>query len=486
MRLFATVAVVLLSAGSVLALQPIEISEDGCLAAVPEQTPGPGIVTVRGIGVPYGPAPDWQNSLRVQVGGLAVADLNGDGWVDLVVGCYHSQSYPPYPDWENLIYYNIGGQLEAQPSWISLDEVSTTDVAIADINGDGYLDIFAANGDYDMAPCVIYWGSPSGPSNAPGWYSQIPNRAWTLAAVPFDWDHDGDIDVITANQGNSPQDPFRPIYGFINNNGVLAPVPGWQTPEISIQNGLAFADYDGDGWEDLAVSKWDNGFASCIYRNVNGTLQTAPAWTTGVSALDKCVAWADVDRNGWPDLALGHSPTWLFANYGGVLTRVWQSAASYFGHQDLKFCDVNRDGWPDLAEIHFSDGKTHIYLNRNGTLDSVPTWTYDSPGAGTAIAFADINGDRWPDLICGYSGQPSVVVFYARPPQYSLGDLNCDGQVNAFDIDPFVLALTSTPPEYPEYYAQYPSCNHQLADVNGDGLLNAFDIDPFVDLLTGS
>jgi len=65
------------------------------------------------------------------------------------------------------------------------------------------------------------------------------------------------------------------------------------------------------------------------------------------------------------------------------------------------------------------------------------------------------------------------------------GDLNCDGVVNAFDIDPFVLALTSTPPNYPEYYAVYPGCDALLADANGDGVLNAFDIDPFVTLLTG-
>ncbi len=63
---------------------------------------------------------------------------------------------------------------------------------------------------------------------------------------------------------------------------------------------------------------------------------------------------------------------------------------------------------------------------------------------------------------------------------YAIGDLNCDGLINAFDIDPFVLALTS-----PESYAQsFPHCNYMLADINGDGMVNSFDIDPFVILLT--
>lgn len=62
------------------------------------------------------------------------------------------------------------------------------------------------------------------------------------------------------------------------------------------------------------------------------------------------------------------------------------------------------------------------------------------------------------------------------------GDMNCDGLWNAFDIDPFVLALTD-----PIGYGQaYPDCDYRHADINCDGSVNAFDIDPFVALLTGS
>jgi hypothetical protein len=438
-----------------------------------------GTVIIRDTGVPYGTAPDWQNTLRRQVGGLQAADMNGDGWIDVVVGCYQSDSYPPYTDWENLIYYNIGGSLEADPSWISADEVSTGDVQVGDINRDGYPDVFAANGGYAMASSVIYWGGPSGPSTSPGWVSAEPGRAWNNYAILFDFDHDNDLDVVTANQGNSPSDPYRPVYVFFNDGGTLSTVPGWQSAETSIQNFLAFADYDGDGWEDLAVSKWAN-FQSGIYKNASGTLQTTPVWTTGNTASDKGVGWADVDHNGWPDLALGHSPTLLYGNNQGALSIVWSSGATYFGHSDLRFCDVNRDGWADLAEVHFSDGKTHIYLNRNGTLDTAPTWTYDSTAVGTALAFGDINGDRWPDLVIGYSGNPSVVVFYARPPVLP-GDMNCDGQVNFRDINPFVLAIADPV----AWQNLFPGCNLMNGDVNGDGAFNFRDINPFVALLRG-
>ncbi|MGE0480553.1 MAG: hypothetical protein AB7Q17_08785 [Phycisphaerae bacterium] len=62
------------------------------------------------------------------------------------------------------------------------------------------------------------------------------------------------------------------------------------------------------------------------------------------------------------------------------------------------------------------------------------------------------------------------------------GDMNWDGVVNNFDIDPFVLALTD-PATYVTLYgfdSLYPG------DVNRDGVLNNFDIDPFVAVVAGS
>lgn len=63
-----------------------------------------------------------------------------------------------------------------------------------------------------------------------------------------------------------------------------------------------------------------------------------------------------------------------------------------------------------------------------------------------------------------------------------VGDMNCDGMVNNFDIDGFVIALLN-----PSIYAlQYPMCNRYAADVNGDGQINNFDIDWFVSCILGN
>lgn len=61
---------------------------------------------------------------------------------------------------------------------------------------------------------------------------------------------------------------------------------------------------------------------------------------------------------------------------------------------------------------------------------------------------------------------------------YPFGDLNCSGAVDAFDIDPFVLALLA-PDVYTDVVAG--ACSINLADTNGSGGVDAFDIDSFVD-----
>lgn len=64
-------------------------------------------------------------------------------------------------------------------------------------------------------------------------------------------------------------------------------------------------------------------------------------------------------------------------------------------------------------------------------------------------------------------------------PDFEPGDMNCDGTINPFDIDGFMLAI-SDPGDYP---LSYPNCDMNLADIDGNGTINPFDIGPFLDLL---
>ncbi len=82
---------------------------------------------------------------------------------------------------------------------------------------------------------------------------------------------------------------------------------------------------------------------------------------------------------------------------------------------------------------------------------------------------------------CGWNIDDVVLTALLCEPPAAIGDLNCDGAVNFFDIDAFVLAIT----DLAGYEVAYPDCDIMLADCNGDGDVDFFDIDAFVMLITG-
>ncbi len=117
---------------------------------------------------------------------------------------------------------------------------------------------------------------------------------------------------------------------------------------------------------------------------------------------------------------------------------------------------AHTDGWV-LAEFNLSD--------------------FVTPSAQTRIRFTV---DDTPNNSITEAAIDAFSVFRLSCSMFGPGDMNCDGLVNAFDIDPFVLALTDAA----AYAAQNPDCDYMNGDMNGDGLVNAFDIDPFVARLT--
>ena len=141
-------------------------------------------------------------------------------------------------------------------------------------------------------------------------------------------------------------------------------------------------------------------------------------------------------------------------------------------------------------------GRLALTLANGQPAETVQTQNYQSPGPGVVTiscgegmlgrqvlpgaVFNDVFADQYvSDMFL-----PSALNDLSSGADL-YGDANCDGVVDGFDIQAFVLALTATPPDYPEYYAAQPGCDVWNADCNYDGQLDGFDIQPFVDLLTG-
>ncbi len=129
---------------------------------------------------------------------------------------------------------------------------------------------------------------------------------------------------------------------------------------------------------------------------------------------------------------------------------------------------------------------THGYLIEIGSVDGtagpgVLTITCNAIGA---CCFPGSVCQVLPELDCAAMGGvfqgPGTVC--DPNPCICVGDLNCDGQIDFRDINPFVLRLSNPS----NYFAAYPNCPDGNGDINGSGSVGFQDINPFVALLTGA
>ncbi|MGE0480704.1 MAG: hypothetical protein AB7Q17_09555 [Phycisphaerae bacterium] len=111
------------------------------------------------------------------------------------------------------------------------------------------------------------------------------------------------------------------------------------------------------------------------------------------------------------------------------------------------------------------------------------TYTVVPRGSETRIGVdRDLDGYFDRDELDECSDPADAASIPGGPGVTQVGDANCDGLVNNFDIDAFVLALTGGQTAWEAAF----SCNYLCAnDANGDGVVNNFDIDPFVAILAG-
>ncbi|MEW6199868.1 MAG: hypothetical protein AB1601_14545 [Planctomycetota bacterium] len=123
----------------------------------------------------------------------------------------------------------------------------------------------------------------------------------------------------------------------------------------------------------------------------------------------------------------------------------------------------------DMGVIALNAGQSTT-LTYDFTLDAD---SLAHPGDVKVVAFAQ-------DPLSAKPAQVFNGNFLNGPFGFRKGDLNCDGNVDFGDINPFVLALTNAA----GYAAQFPNCDINNGDIDGNGFVDFGDINPFVRLLT--
>ncbi len=264
---------------------------------------------------------DETNRLNGAVGdacGGFSADFNNDGEMDLYLG-----NYPSDP--QDTIYFNNGqgSFTEYTSSFLPNDSDYTVDVAAADMNGDGKIDILLGN---DGDPAFIYYNDNLGAGTAVGDYSYPQSRVSYTAQTglypalePVDFNGDGKMDFYFANKGPGTSDVLminmgndatnRAVFTEVTVPGIVSASP---TAKVTV------ADLNNDNRPDLIVMGGDthNQFTPArrpvIFRNtsVNGETSfvewtPALAFPTGLTHAGWHAAAFDTNNDRRLDIFIG-------------------------------------------------------------------------------------------------------------------------------------------------------------------------------------
>lgn len=315
--------------------------------------------------------------------------------------------------------------------------VGTSPLAVAsgDLDGDGDIDLAAANSSDDNVSILLR--AANGTYGSATNYSVGDNPVNIMAG---DFDGDGDLDLATNNSGSGGNNVSIILgagdgtFGSATNKNV----------GTSPQGGT-LGDFDGDGDLDLAVANSGSTSLSILLGAGNGTFADAASDEAGSNKMD--VAAGDLDGDGYLDLVAGDSGSGSNVSVlRGKGDGTFGTAANYSSQSYVRgvaLGDFDSDGDLDVATSHFvSQGISILLGNGDGTLG-----TYTSLGltlTARKIAAADVDGDNDVDLIVpttsstveillgNNDGTFATPVSYAASSSYGItvADLDGDGALD--------------------------------------------------------
>jgi FG-GAP-like repeat len=259
-------------------------------------------------------------------------------------------------------------------------------IGVADLNGDGALDVAAADFSNSLAGAFVMLNNGDGTLGAASQY--LPGEHMASIAIG-DFTGDGHPDLTLCGDTNV-------ALSVNSGNGTFSPPSHLPVRASSIQ-GL---DADGDGRLDLVAG-------GSLFLNQGGGTFAAPLMMLSGLSLEA----ADLDRDGKTDLAGGGTSVYVLINRGGgtFAPRVaYPTGSRARGNtvHGVAIGDVNRDGWPDIAAANDSDATVSVLLNQgDGTF--TPAHLYAAGPFPTSVKIGDLNGDGWPELVVANSAEGS-------------------------------------------------------------------------------
>ena len=355
--------------------------------------------------------------------GVAAGDLNSDGLLDLVVANTGN-------DEVLLFSQRASGAFTAAPNWVAgsaIDTPGPAGLAVADLDADGDLDLVCANEDGNTL-AVFSQFSPAVLGTTPHW--RLGSSAATdgpRAVVAADLNADGLVDLASANGAGGDLALFFQAAG-----GVFASAPDLSLGQglLGAPSAIHAADLDGDGDQDLVAANEVGNDLAIFFQDPAGVFPAAPSAVLGGIGLtdgpmDVCAL--DIDGDGDLDLVcangLGDDLTCFLQQTPGVFSAVpgpvLGGVAWTAGARAVAVADLDGDGDLDLVSANEGANSLTVFLQTApGVFAVAPdiTLTDASLTGPTAVQARDVDGDGDLDLVCSNPGSSNLAIFLQTRP----------------------------------------------------------------------